>query len=128
MNNLSGVLNWCLDGLRLAQETGFDPPPAVLAATAQYQQDSDKISRFVEDMMVPDITSEIRTEDAYRAYQEWCARNGQYPEGMPAFKQSMEAHAEIKRKRPNGSGKDANKFWYICRMKWRVGQGGSPIL
>ena len=35
VGNLSGILNWCLDGLRLAQETGFDPPSAVLAATAQ---------------------------------------------------------------------------------------------
>lgn len=127
-DNLSGILNWCLDGLRLAQETGFTPPPAVLAATAQYQRDSDKITRFVEDMMEPDITDEIRTEEAYQAYQAWCVRNGQHPEAMPAFKQSMEAHAEISRKRPNGSGKDANKFWYIRRMKWRVGQGGSVNL
>lgn len=119
VDNLSGVLNWCLDGLRLAQETGFDPPSVVLAATAQYQQDSDKISRFVEDMMVPDITSEIRTEDAYRAYQEWCARNGQYPEGMPAFKQSMEAHTTIRKKRPNGAGREASKLQLICGMRWR---------
>ena len=119
VDNLSGVLNWCLDGLRLAQETGFDPPPAVLAATAQYQRDSDKITRFVEETMEPDITGEIRTEEAYQRYQNWCALNGQYPESMPAFKQSMEAHTEYKFKRPRGAGRDAIKQRFFCGMKWR---------
>lgn len=96
--------------------------PAVAEATAAYRRDSDKIARFVDEMMEPDVNSEIRTEDAYRAYQDWCARNGQYPEAMPNFKQSMEAHAEIKRKRPNGSGENANKFWFIRRVKLRLGQ------
>jgi len=119
VENLSGILNWCLDGLRLFQETGIDPPSAVLAATDQYQRDSDKITRFVEEMMEPDITGEIRTEDAYQAYQEWCTRNGQYPEGMLAFKQSMEAHTEYKFKRPRGAGRDAIKQRFFCGMKWR---------
>ncbi len=118
-DNLSGIFNWCLEGLRLARETGFDPPPAVLAATAQYQRDSDKITRFVEDTMVPDAMSEIRTEDAYQRYKNWCALNGQFPEGMPSFKQSMETHADIRKKRPNGAGREASKLQLICGMKWR---------
>ena len=118
-DSLSGILNWCLEGLKLLQETGFDEPAAVRAATAKYQQDSDKISRFVADMMEPDIMGEIRTEDAYREYQAWCSRNGQYPEAMPTFKQAMEAHAEIKRKRPKGAGKNANPCAFIIGLKWR---------
>ena len=118
-DSLSGILNWCLEGLKLLQETGFDEPAAVRAATAKYQQDSDKISRFVSDMMEPDIMGEIRTEDAYREYQAWCSRNGQYPEAMPTFKQAMEAHAEIKRKRPKGAGKNANPCAFIIGLKWR---------
>jgi len=117
--NRSGILNWCLEGLRLKQETGIDPPPAVLEATAQYQRDSDKITRFVEEMLEPDSTGEIRTEDAYQAYQAWCARNGQFPEGMPAFKQAIEAHAPIKRKRPIGAGRETAPQRLICGLKWK---------
>lgn len=119
--NLSGVLNWCLDGLWLSRETGLDAPAAVLEATAQYRNDSDKIARFVDEMMEPDVMGEIRTEDAYRAYQEWCERNGQRPEGMPNFKQSMEAHTVYRFKRPNGAGRTALKQRYFCGMKWRCG-------
>lgn len=117
--NLSGLLNWCLDGWKLFQETGLDMPSSVAEATAQYRRDSDKITRFVEEMMEPDPMGEIRTEEAYQSYQMWCARNGHRPEAMPSFKQAMEAHAELKRKRPNGAGREANPLMYFVGVKWR---------
>ncbi len=116
---LSGILNWCLDGLWLMRETGLTPPQAVQSATAQYQRDSDKISRFVEDMLESEIGGEVCTEDAYKAYQDWCTRNGQTFEGMPAWKQSIGIYVEIKRKRPNGSDRTATLRWMICNVKLR---------
>lgn len=118
--SLSGILNWCLDGLWLIRETGFTSPAAVLEATAKYRQDSDKIARFVNEMMEPDPHGEIRTEDAYKAYQDWCWRNGQQPEGMPNWKQAMESHADIRRKRPNGAGREINPGRYIIGLKLRA--------
>ena len=69
--------------------------------------------------MVPDVNGEIRTEDAYKAYQEWCNRNGQKAEGMPTFKQSMSAFAEVKRKRPAGAGREATPQTFFLGKKWR---------
>lgn len=126
--HLSAVLNWCLDGLWQMQETGLIAPESVKQATAQYRQDSDKIARFVSEMMEPDITGEIRTEEAYQRYQEWCMRNGQHAEGMPGFKRAMEVHAEIKRKRASGAGREATPYWYILGMKWQCVQVCAPIL
>lgn len=126
--NLSGLLNWCLDGLWTMRETGLEPPEAVMTATAAYQRASDKIARFMDEMMEPDPLGEIRTEDAYQAYQEWCLRNGHRSEAMPNFKKSMEAHTEVKRKRPNGTGKESNPTWMILGMKWRGVQGCAAIL
>lgn len=125
--NLSGLLNWCLEGLWMLQETGLEPPPAVQAATADYQRDSDKIARFVSEMMEPDLMGEIRTEEAYQAYQNWCVRNGQHFEAMPAWKQRMEAHTIIKRKRPNGAGKNASPQTFILGVKWAGVQGCAAI-
>ena len=34
--NLSGILNWCIDGLRLLEAEGFAEPQAVRAATARF--------------------------------------------------------------------------------------------
>lgn len=125
--NLSGILNWCLDGLWMMRETGLDAPTAVREATAQYRRDSDKIARFVDEMMEPDPHGEIRTEEAYQAYQSWCEHNGHRAESMPNWKQAMEAHAEIKRKRPAGAPHSASKMAFILGMKWGVGPGGSGI-
>ncbi len=122
-DSLSAILNWCMDGLWLMRETGFDPPAKVLEATAQYRQDSDKIARFIDETMERDITGEIRTEEAYKAYQDWCARNGHFAEAMPNFKQAMEGYAEIKRKRPNGAGKNVSPKTLICGLKWTGVQG-----
>lgn len=126
--NLSAILNWCLDGLWQMQETGLTAPESVKQATAQYRQDSDKIARFVGEMMEPDITGEIRTEEAYQRYQEWCMRNGQHAEGMPGFKRAMEAHAEIRKKRPNGAGREASKISLILGLQWQCGPEWSGIL
>lgn len=115
--DLSGILNWCLDGLRQLRETGLDAPASVLEATAQYQLDSDKVSRFISEAMAPDPREEIRTEDAYKAFQQWCYKNGQQPESFPRFRESISAHVEIKRKRPNGAGRSGNPVSAICGMR-----------
>lgn len=108
LKELSGVLNWCLEGLWLMEETGFDPPEAVLDATAEYRHDSDKLTRFVEDCMVQDPQGEAATTAVYSAYQDWCRGNGQQSESLTNFKRGLEAFATIKRKRPQGCPRTAN--------------------
>ena len=108
LKEFSGVLNWCLEGLWLMQETGFDPPEAVLAATAEYRHDSDKLTRFVEDCLEADPRAEATTTAVYSAYQEWCRGNGQQSESLTNFKRGLEAFATIKRKRPQGCPRTAN--------------------
>ena len=44
-----GILNWMLEGYRMWEQEGLNPPEAVKAATEQYRQDSDTISRFIDD-------------------------------------------------------------------------------
>lgn len=114
---LSGILNWCLDGLWLIEETGFDVPESVRNATNEYRQRSDKMGRFMSESLEADPQGEIRTEDAYELYKTWCARNGQFAESMANFKSEMGSYAEIKRKRPAGSGKSANPQAFILGYK-----------
>lgn len=117
---LPGILNWCLDGLWLMNETGFEPPEAVLQATSQYQHDSDKLTRFVEEMLISETTGEVRAEETYQAYRDWCQRNGQYADAYPAFKLGMAAYAEIKKKRPRGAGKAVNPTVMLCGVQLKM--------
>ena len=118
---LSGVLNWCLEGLWLMRETGFEPPKSVQSATEKYHHDSDKLTRFVEEMLEFDPDGEVRTGDAYREYRDWCQRNGQFADGYPAFKQGMEGYAQIRRNRPKGAGRAVNATAILCGVQLRIG-------
>ena len=88
--NLSGVLNWCLDGLRMIYETGFDPPESVIAATDEYWQETDKARRFFSECLTKNPQGEIRSEEVYQRYSAWCSANGQFPESDENFKRSMD--------------------------------------
>ena len=111
--NLSGILNWCIEGLKWIDELGFDAPSSVMAATAAYQMDSDKFSRFLDEEFIADDNAETTTMTAYARYQAWCARNGFRAENMKNFKAGMMSTAPVKYKRPTGSGRASNPQNFI---------------
>ena len=117
--NLSGILNWCLHGLRLIGETGFDPPPLVTEATNEYWTESDKAKRFFDEFLVKDPQGEIRSEEVYQRYSAWCSLNGQLPESSENFKKNMEPFMVCRRKRPAGAGKGANPMRMFCGVRWK---------
>ena len=83
--SLSGILNWCIDGLRRFRRDGLIPSPTVLAATAAYRTDSDKIQSFMNECTVPYYDECITAVDLYRSYQEWCKESGYQAEGRKGF-------------------------------------------
>ncbi len=75
--NVSGLLNWLLDGLRLFKAEGAEPPKAVKDATAHYAEQSDKIGEFVRDCLQSD-DQEMRIHPAtvYDTFEDWCKETG----------------------------------------------------
>lgn len=72
---MSGILNWCIDGLCLYRQEGLEPPRAVQNATEVYRQDSDKIGTFINERLTKNgKNSSVKT--VYDIYSEWCADNG----------------------------------------------------
>lgn len=102
--SLSAILNWCLDGLWMMRETGFDPPAKVLEATAQYRQDSDKIAQFIKDELEPGMKYEVKATEAYERYSNWCYRNGYKAESYKKWRNEFQKYAEIEDKRPKTGG------------------------
>lgn len=119
--NQSGILNWCLEGLRLLKTTGFDEPVAVKNATAEYEHDSDKISCFIDEYMEENVCGEILTDDAYQKYKDWCIQTGVYMESQMTFKQSMQAHgAQVRKKRPSNQNMGKNPRWMIIGFSFKA--------
>lgn len=74
---LPGVLNWMLDGLRLLQERGMRFPASDTSALArEIVEESNRVISFLREECehVPDAT--VSTTDLYDAYRKWCGRTG----------------------------------------------------
>lgn len=116
--NLSGVLNWCIEGLRRMQTEGLKAPASVLAATGDYEKSNDKMAMFFADRLEADPEGEVVMEILYAAYQSWCCKNGFRATARNKFNSEVERHcgdrAEIKRKRPKGYGRNANPQAMLC--------------
>ncbi len=74
--NLSGILNWCIDGLKLYYKDGATPPQAVTTATAEYRANSDKVGNFILECLEEQTGTNTKALDVYIKYKEWCSNNG----------------------------------------------------
>lgn len=82
--NVSGIFNWCLEGLKHFREIGADAPEAVREATAEYRRISDKIGLFVAECLQKSQGNSGAGE-VYQRYSTWCENNGYGTESKGNF-------------------------------------------
>lgn len=90
---LPGILNWALRGLAHYHRHGLPTPPAVLAATESYREDSDPLGEFLAEHTekVPDMDARVLLNDLYKRYGQWCEDSGRkYPLSRQALRRRME--------------------------------------
>ena len=81
-SELSGILNFALDGLRRLRQRGRLPESAaVTAAISEYKQESNPVAQWVEDettTIAGTLTASNGTlqSNLYLSYSAWCNRNG----------------------------------------------------
>lgn len=87
---LSGILNWCIEGLRLYRQQGLEPPKAVRDATEAYRSDSDKIGNFIKECLTK-TGKNSSAGDIYEVYSKWCDDNGYGCENKSNFFAELKA-------------------------------------
>jgi len=92
--NLSGILNFCIEGLKKYYKDGLKPPASVLKATEEYQQENDKLKQFFDDCMIQD-GSNTPVSEIYPVYKLWCIENGYKAEGKRSFMNKMREKKEF---------------------------------
>lgn len=83
--NISGLFNWCLEGLRLYKAEGLKRPEEVASATAEYQNSSDRQAMFMNECLIASEGSICKSSDVFNVYRSWCQANGYYPENKSNF-------------------------------------------
>lgn len=82
MTELSGILNWAVEGCLLWQHCGMKTPDAVNIATEEYRSSQDLIGIFLAETctICPQKKSGyVKTSDLYKAYCDWCEEAGERP-------------------------------------------------
>lgn len=98
--NLSGILNWCIEGYRLYKAEGLDEPEEVKAATEEYRVESDRIAQFMRQCLKKEKGSEIKASAVYSHYKTWCSDNGCKYESSQNFYKRLSLEYLIVKRRP----------------------------
>lgn len=116
--NLSGILNWALEGLRLLNTEGFSMPPAVASATKDYRRSQDKLLLFMEEETESGEDFEVPLVVLQSAFSDWCRASGLQPVGLPRFKEMLEERQiYCRKKRPNGTGRKGNPVMHALGLR-----------
>lgn len=98
--NLSGILNWCIEGYRLYKAEGLDEPDEVKTATEEYRVESDRIAQFMQQCLRKEKGSEIKASAVYSHYKTWCSDNGCKYESSQNFYKRLSLEYLIVKRRP----------------------------
>lgn len=92
-HELTGVLNWALEGLqRLLDRGRFDatPPPAMLSAVQSARLENNSVAAWVNDAAIErTTTSDTGKAEVYSVYSIWCRQNGMVPFSALKFWKSL---------------------------------------
>lgn len=105
---LSGILNWGLEGALEWRRIGLKPPEAVRAATDEYRSGEDVIAAFLEECCTITPTGFETVANVYGAFQEWSEKSGERSCSSRELTEALIERPGITRKRGTGGERRLN--------------------
>lgn len=91
---MSGILNWAIDGCMMWQKSGVKEPTVVMDATGNYKQDMDILGPFLDEVCYTgdraDESIRIEAKELYNFYDRWCFSSGERTLGNRTFYRMLE--------------------------------------
>lgn len=120
---LSGVLNWALEGMRLWREHGLGTSRAVSSATSEYRAESDTVGMFLADAV--EKTEDPAALDAtcanvYEAYVFWSQQGKEFILNKRKFEKRLRESGLI-------TGRGSHNVMYWVGIELRDGYKASDI-
>jgi putative DNA primase/helicase len=73
-----GILKWAVEGFLMYQKEGLEPPSSIKQATAEYRNEMDVVTAFLDSCTINKPGAEIQASALYKAYTEWAKENNEY--------------------------------------------------
>lgn len=91
---MSGILNWALEGCLKWQQSGLKEPKVVLDAIGNYKAEMDILAPFLEERCYTDEPKNenirIEAKELYKVYGDWCYQSGERQIGNRSFYRMLE--------------------------------------
>lgn len=91
---MSGILNWAIEGCLKWQKSGLKEPRVVVDATGQYKEDMDILAPFLNEACYIDEPKneaiKIEAKELYNIYDSWCYKSGERTLGNRSFYRMLE--------------------------------------
>ena len=81
---LTGILNWAVEGAIKWQREGLKMPKAVMNAVKEYKSEMDVVTAFLEDCTIQG-PGEVKSSELYKAYVDWADANNEYKMSKTMF-------------------------------------------
>lgn len=75
----SGILNWCLEGLRMMEREGMERPEKIELDTSAYKKENDVFEQFLVNECAVGEEYRIRKDDLFRAYEQFLSETQEKP-------------------------------------------------
>jgi len=111
---LTGILNWALDGLQRLTVTNNNVFTRLLSAEdaiITMRDLASPVGAFIREQCVIEAGLEIRCEDIYRAYKQWAEDNGHSRKTSQTFGRDLRAVVPAISVRRLGERGDRHRFY-----------------
>lgn len=112
LEELSGILNWALEGCLKWQKDKLKKPAAVEEATSDYRIEMDELADFLDACCEAASNSKTRSSELFDAYIRWCYENGIKDQlTQKAFSKELEERGYRKKRNNMGT------YWENIALK-----------
>jgi len=88
---LSGILNWAIEGCLEWQEEGLKTPQKIVDAISEYKSEMDRVLTWMEECCEPKprAGAETKASSLYGCYRKWAIENGEWAMSQRIFSNKL---------------------------------------
>ena len=103
LNELSGILNWCLKGWTMCNHGHFEVPVNIKRHSDDYRDEMDLIKAWLDDCLQASVGCLIKASNLYQSFRQWQLDNGHHPMTSSAFYRKVPSHLGKPIRRSDGN-------------------------
>jgi putative DNA primase/helicase len=103
LEELPGILNWCLEGWQQCKQGHFVIPQTIKKHSEDYRGEMDLVQQWKDDCLQILVGAQIKAMDGYQSFKAWQIDNGHHPMTANSFYRKVKSHLGTAQKKSDGN-------------------------